>query len=285
MADITDHRPPLTITGTLASWADRLRDKSRSTVECYLRDIRFVADTMASTLGRQAVPQDLMDLGTHDLAALVACWRDAPSTCRRRLVSIRRYGLMLANTCGMTGPLLHAGFPRIDVRTEGPVLEADLLALAAPTGNRMDWTVLRDDAILTLVMERGLTTGELNLIDCRHLTGPLLLVRNPSGKARFVELSAKAAEGIDAYRSRCPYPVASEGALWLNTLGGRMSPRSLQLMIRRRRALAHLSPGVVAGSFRRHRIRSLAASGMPPDRIARQMGIGAGTVLVHLAAG
>lgn len=285
MADITDHRPSLTITGTLASWADLLRDKSRSTVECYLRDIRFIADTMASTLGRQAVPQDLMDLGTADLAALVARWRDAPSTCRRRLVSIRRYGLMLADSCGMTGPLLHAGFPRIDVRIVGPVPEADLLALAAHTGNQMDWTVLRDDAILTLVMERGLTTGELNLIDCRHLTGPILLVRNASGKARFVELSAKVIDAIEAYRARCPYLASEDGPLWVNSLGGRVSPRSLQLMIRRRRAMANLPQGIVTGSFRRNRIRSLASSGMPVDRIAKHMGIGPATVLVHLKAG
>lgn len=142
--------------------------------------------------------------------------------------------------------------------------------------------MLRDDAILALMSTRGLTTGELQQMDCRHLTGTFLLVQKAAGKLRLIDLPPDVLEAVEAYRKHCPYPATDDGALWLNSRGGRMSSRSLQLMLRQRRAMAGLPPGIVAGAFRKRRIHDMAASGIQVDRIADELGIGCTTVLAHL---
>lgn len=274
------------LSASLSLWAEHLGDKSNSTVDCYLRDIRQIAAALQSSATPDVTPTDLLNLGTADLEALVAQWSaEAPSTARRRLVSLRRYSLWLAASTGTTGHLLSATFPKIDVPVAPPVARENLEILLSSRDGARDWVSLRDEAILTLVLERGLTTGELANGSCEHLAGHLMLIYRTDCRLRLVEMTERAMAAIEAYREQCPYPFEDGAPLWRNLEGGRMSSRSLQQMLRRRRAMAELPEYVVAGAFRRNRIRELAASGMPVDLIAEQMGIRAETVLVHLRDG
>ncbi|MET3897164.1 integrase/recombinase XerC [Devosia sp. UYZn731] len=270
---------------SIDQWIASLAGKSASTRDCYARDVRQVAEAVGYELGRSAEMGDILAMDAARLRELAEKWAkagDAPATIRRRLVSLRRYARFLAAEFQLSGPLFYSNFPIVEVTAAAPVPEDHLQALVIASDNRDAWTSLRDDAILTLISVRGLTTGELQRLDCRHLSGSFLLVRKPSGGLRLIDLPSEAVETIATYRQHCPYPVRPDDALWLNNLGGRMSSRSLQLMLRRRRAMAGLPPGVVAGAFRKRRILSLLASGIQIDRIAGEMGIGHATVLVHL---
>ena len=270
---------------SIDQWIGALADKSDSTKECYERDIRHLVVAVALDLGRNCEIGYILDLDTTRLRAMVIKWDeagDAPATIRRRLVSLRRYARFLAAEFKLSGPLLSSDFPIVDVALGDPVPEDHLQAIVVGADGHDEWTTLRDNAILTLMSTRGLTTGELQQMDSRHRNGSLLLVQKPAGKLRLIDLPREAVEALEAYRKYCPYPATDDGALWLNNRGGRMSSRSLQLMLRQRRAMAGLPPGVVAGAFRKRRILSMAASGIQVDRIADELGIGSTTVLAHL---
>lgn len=270
---------------SIDQWIATLAGKSNSTRECYARDVRQIAEILAGELGRSAEMGDILAMDGQRLRTLAETWAkdgDAPATIRRRLVSLRRYARFLAAEFQLTGPLLYSDFPIVEVAVDEPVPEDHLQAIILSSDNGDAWTTLRDDAILTLMSVRGLTTGELQRLDCRHLSGSFLLVQKASGRLRLIDLPSEAVECIATYRQHCPYPITPDDALWLNSRGGRMSSRSFQLMLRQRRAAAGLPPGVVAGAFRKQRILSLAASGTHIDRIAGELGIGNATVLVHL---
>lgn len=283
MANSVAYQNPFNIEGALQLWEGLLAGKSASTIDCYLRDVRQVADALHLLTGARPAPQDIMALETTGLDRLVEHWSgDAPATVRRRLVSLRRFGLMLAASLGMTGPLLHCRFPILEVPPTDPVPAGDLAELTRSMAGENDWTSCRDRAMLALVFERGLSTGELHRLDRAHLIANLLVVTSATGGLRFIELSPGAADAVRTYVAAMHFPPGENGPLWLNRNGGRMSPRSIQLMLRRRRITAELPDHVVAGSFRKRRILELAASGMGVDGIAAEIGIGKAAVLAHL---
>jgi len=182
----------------------------------------------------------------------------------------------------MNGPLLHCRFPVIGVPATDPVPSEDLDGLVQATEEFDDWGSLRDRAIITVTSEHGLSTGELQAVDRNHLIANVLVVTGPRGALRFITLSASASEAVEAYLATLRCPPIGNGPLWLNRDGGRLSVRSIQQMMRRRRVAAELPGTLVAGAFRKRRILALAASGMGIDGIASEIGIGKAAVLAHL---
>jgi len=277
------YRNPIDFQGALQLWEGLLAGKSASTIDCYLRDVRQVAEALHLLDGARPAPQDIMALDATGLDRLVEQWSgDAPATVRRRLVSLRRFGLMLAASVGMTGALLHCRFPILEVPPTDPVPAEDLVEFATSMPGESDLISCRDRAMLALVFERGLSTGELHRLDRAHLIANLLVVTGATSGLRFIELSPRTADAVRTYLAAMHIFPGENGPLWLNHDGGRMSARSIQLMLRRRRITAELPGNVVAGSFRKRRILELSASGMGVDAIAAEIGIGKAAVLSHL---
>ncbi len=279
-AETNDHALP-----SIDRWLARLSGKSESTRDCYGRDVRQVADIVGKTLNRPALASDIISLDTEWLEGMTRNWlarRHAPATVRRRLVSLRRYGRDLADSEGLVGPLLHARFPVIDVPVLERVSDHAMTGLAENVDPAMAWTEARDLAILSLIVERGVSTGELARMQRQHLALDLLLVTSPRGSTRFVQLPESVVDQINVYWAQCPRPHDASGPLWLNARGGALSVRSIQMMFRRRRSQASLPPGVAAGTYRRSYIRALARSGLSVEQIAAKIGIGTPTVLFHL---
>lgn len=283
MASSIEYQNPLTIEGALQLWQQLLPDKSSSTVDCYLRDVRQIADVLGSQLGRIATLQDVIVMDEAHLNHLVEVWgHDAPATIRRRLVSLRRFARMLAASLGLSGPLLHCAFPVIDVAPTMPANPQDLSDLVVDLEGRQDWEAARDRAIITLIAEHALSTGEIHHLDRSHVLANVVMVTSPRGGLRFVTLNKASADALEAHLEEIPSQALGDGPLWRNRNGERLSTRSIQIMLRRRRRAVELPNHVVAGAFRKRRILELAASGMTIDAIAAEVGIGKSAVLAHL---
>jgi integrase/recombinase XerC len=142
--------------------------------------------------------------------------------------------------------------------------------LAAPPLDRPSG--LRDRAILELFYAGGLRVGELVGLECGHLSGDEVRVRGKGGKERIVLIGVEASAALRRYltearpkllggagywrkRVASASPAATD-AVFLNTRGGRLSTRSVQLIVDRWvRAAAvqqHTSPHVLRHTFATH---------------------------------
>jgi site-specific recombinase XerD len=119
----------------------------------------------------------------------------------------------------------------------------------ASTSPKSHAAALRDKAVLELLYGAGLRVSEasgLNIGDVA-LTNRTARVWGKGSKARMVPLGGPAADAIATYvqsaRAMLAGPVSGD-ALFLNQRGGRLTPRSLQLMVQRYAASVDLRPGV-----------------------------------------
>ena len=143
--------------------------------------------------------------------------------------------------------------------------------LAAPPVDRP--AGLRDRAILELFYAGGLRVGELVGVECGALSGDEIRVRGKGGKERIVLIGAEASAALRRYvaearpklldgaggrrkRPGAPSSRVATDAVFLNTRGGRLSTRSVQLIVDRWVRVAaiqqHTSPHVLRHTFATH---------------------------------
>ncbi|MBI2872854.1 MAG: tyrosine-type recombinase/integrase [Chloroflexi bacterium] len=107
----------------------------------------------------------------------------------------------------------------------------------------------RDAALLELLYSSGLRVSEASGLDIESLSlsAREVRVRGKGNKERMVRVGRPAAAAMERYLEKgrpfliCP---ASGGALFLNRSGGRLSPRSIQKLVRRYALASGLRPGV-----------------------------------------
>lgn len=102
---------------------------------------------------------------------------------------------------------------------------------------------LRDQALLELLYSTGLRVSEACALDTtdidrsRYGTSIVLVRRGKGGKSREVPLGGAAERALDAYLPARRELVASgggdDGALFVNAAGERLTPRSVQRMVKR----------------------------------------------------
>ena len=128
--------------------------------------------------------------------------------------------------------------------------------LAAPPVDRP--AGLRDRAILELFYAGGLRVGELVGLECGAISGDEVRVRGKGGKERIVLIGAEASAALRRYvaDARPKLLAGATDAVFLNLRGGRLSTRSVQLIVDRWvRASAiqqHTSPHVLRHTFATH---------------------------------
>lgn len=120
---------------------------------------------------------------------------------------------------------------------------------ATATGPKPRAAALRDRAVLELLYGAGIRVSEasgLNVGDVA-LANRSARVWGKGSKARMVPLGRPAVDAISTYvqeaRGLLASPVSGD-ALFLNQRGGRLTQRSVQLMVQRYAAAADLRPGV-----------------------------------------
>ena len=184
----------------------------------------------------------------------------------RKLASIRtffkfllREGLIAANPClGIGSPKLPKSLPRIMTEEQTNAM-LDRVAETAPGGEPM---MRRDRAILELLYASGLRVSELHGLDLRSVNfgDRLVLVRGKGRKERIVPFGRKAGQALEDYlpvRNRILADNKTTGqALFLNARGRRLTPRSVDRLVKKYVRLYgpnfHLSPHGLRHAFASH---------------------------------
>jgi integrase/recombinase XerC len=229
------------------------RAYSPRTVEVYLRDVRALREHLRGKRGDAALSR----LAVHDvrgqLAALFGV--NGAATIGRKLSSVRAFcrflvkrGVLAANpAAAIRGPRRKRGLPRaLDVDDAFRLVEAPATtprasqrALSATEEARHGLLRLRDAALLELLYGTGLRVSEacaldLGDIDRDRYGVPMVIVRRGKGnKSRQVPLGGAADRALLAYLPARTQLAATGGALFVNAGGRRLTPRSVQRMVKR----------------------------------------------------
>ncbi|HSK00967.1 MAG TPA: tyrosine recombinase XerC [Kofleriaceae bacterium] len=248
------------------------RAYSPRTVQVYLRDVAALRAHLRARRGADAPLARLSALDVRgQLAALFG--RNGAATIGRKLSSVRAFCRFLVKrgalagdpAAAVRGPKRRRGLPRaLDVDDAFRLVEAPLAtgrtahrALSAAEEARHGLLRLRDAALLELLYGTGLRVSEACNLDVTDIdrdryggppdrAGPetpqaegrarcaIVLVRHGKGdKSREVPLGETADRALAAYLPARRSLGAAGGALFVNARGARLTPRSVQRMVKR----------------------------------------------------
>src|SRR5688572_4073222 len=220
------------------------RAYSPRTVEVYTRDV--------AALRAHVGTKPLAKLSAIDIRGQLAelFGANGPATLHRKLSSVRAFcrflvkrGVLAGNpAAAIKGPKRRRGLPRaLDrddakqlVETPGKTGRTSHRTLSPAEQARHAVLRLRDTALLELLYATGLRVSEAcNLdvsdIDRGRFATPMVLVRRgKGGKSRQVPLGGAADRAIAAYLDG-----RASGPLFVNAAGERLTPRSVQRMVKR----------------------------------------------------
>ncbi|MBL9020373.1 MAG: tyrosine recombinase XerC [Myxococcales bacterium] len=253
------------------------RSYSPRTVEVYLRDVSALRAHLAEKRGKDTPLARLSAIDVRSqLAALFG--ENGPATIGRKLSSVRAFarflvkrGVLAGNpAAAIRGPKKPKGLPRaLDVDDAKRLMEAPATTgtIAARTLSeaeeaRHQLLRLRDAALLELLYGTGLRVSEacaldVGDIDRNRYATPMVLVRRGKGnKQRQVPLGKHADDAIAAYLPARRGLHATGAALFVNAAGERLTPRSVQRMVKRWTIAggvhAHATPHGLRHSFATH---------------------------------
>ena len=234
------------------------RNASVHTIAGYERDLRQLKDYLAEAGVRWDKAGNVVLRGF--LATLHEKKRKK-STVGRKLAAMRSfYDFCLRRKWIAENPARILSTPRQEKRVPSFLSEeetAGLLELPA-TDKPID---LRDRAILELFYATGMRVSELVGLDLGdvHFGERLVRVRGKGKKERLVPFGRKSAETLQAYLKARPLlqeKTAGGPAVFLNYRGERLTPRSVQRMVRayiRKTAVTRrISPHSLRHSFASH---------------------------------
>jgi integrase/recombinase XerC len=253
------------------SYLEVERNYSPRTVEVYLRDVGALRDHLREKRGKDTALARLSAIDVRSqLAALFG--ENGAATIARKLSSVRAFcrflmkrGVLEGNpAAAIRGPKKPKGLPRaLDVDDAFRLVEAPTTtgrtahrALSVAEEARHALLRLRDQAMLELIYSTGLRVSEACSLDVTDIDRdrygvPIVLVRKgKGGKSREVPLGGAADRALSTYlparralRSRTAHgdstahAESSNGgdnaALFVNATGERLTPRSVQRMVKR----------------------------------------------------
>jgi len=230
------------------------RAYSPRTVEVYVRDVTALR---AHLRGKRGTDTPLARLSAIDVRSQLAALfgTNGPATIGRKLSSVRAFCRFLVKrhtlegnpAASVKGPKKRRGLPRaLDVDDAFRLVEAPTRTgrtshrtLSASEESRHLLLRLRDAALLELLYGTGLRVSEACVLDtgdidrARYGT-PMVLVRHgKGGKSRQVPLGGAADRALAEYLPARRTLGATGSALFVNASGVRLTPRSVQRMVKR----------------------------------------------------
>ena len=230
------------------------RAYSPRTVEVYLRDCAALREHLKGKRGKEVPLGRLSAIDVRSqLAALFG--ENGAATIGRKLSSVRAFcrflvkrGVLAGNpAAAIRGPKKAKGLPRaLDVDDAFRLVEAPTTTgrtahrtLSAEEEARHALLRLRDQAMLELIYSTGLRVSEACSLDVSDIDRdrygvPIVLVRRGKGnKSREVPLGGAADRALAAYLPARRGLKAVDQALFVNAGGERLTPRSVQRMVKR----------------------------------------------------
>ncbi len=230
------------------------RNYSPKTVEVYTRDVAALRTHLQEKRGKETPLARLSSIDVRSqLAALFG--RNGAATIGRKLSSVRAFcrflvkrGVISGNPAeAIRGPKKPKGLPRaLDVDDAFRLVEAPGTTgrishrkLSGEEEARHALLRLRDTAMMELIYSTGLRVSEATGLDVTDIDRdrygvPIVLVRHgKGGKSREVPLGGAADRALLEYVPARRALGASGAALFVNARGERLTPRSVQRMVKR----------------------------------------------------
>ena len=248
-----------------ARWAAHLQhDRRRSlhTVRAYAATAHRLIEFLQRHRGGPVDPADLNGLSAADLRAFLAQRRAeglGASSAARELSGVRAFLKYAAEQAGEVAHLPRTRAPKRPRTLPRPASPSDAMGLAenAAGAASAPWIGARDLGILLLLYGAGLRVAEALSLTARTLPlGTTLRVTGKRSKTRIVPIVPAVREAIEDYVRQCPYPLSSDGPLFLGARGGPLNPDLVRRSVaaaRRRLGLPEtLTPHALRHSFATH---------------------------------
>lgn len=224
-----------------ALWLEHLAHERRAsprTIEAYgFAAARYLA-FLEQHRGGPMTAAALGEITPADLRAWLASLRRgdrplSPRSLAQALSAVRtfhrfldlRLGVPAEAVAMVRGPRTPPGAPR-------PVSEDQAIGLIAEVeldGEREDWEIARDQAVLTLLYGCGLRISEALSLKGRDAAVPdTLRILGKGGKVRLAPVLTPVRQAIADYAAQVPYGLEPDGPLFLAKRGGPLSPRHVQ---------------------------------------------------------
>ena len=233
------------------------RNASPHTVKAYGEDLQQFAQHLREELGREARPRDVDHLLIRAFLARLHRAGLKKTSAARKLASLRSFFRYLCREGVLTkNPARALLSPRFEKRIPVHLDETQMATLLDMPGEGD--AVLRARAILELLYGAGIRCGELVGLDLGEvdLEGRLLRVLGKGRKERVVPFGTRAQAALRAYLPARLRARPRDEALFVNVRGGRLTDRSVRVILTRRldqTALARkISPHALRHSFATH---------------------------------
>ena len=241
------------------------RRMSPKTLEAYARDVGQFLDFLTQHLGGAPSLKALATLSPADVRAFMAARRSEGLSSRslmRVMAGTRAFARFLErNGKGKVGALSAVRAPKI-----GKTLPKPLAIAAAKRISDTDlrdgearepWVIARDAAVLGLLYGSGLRISEaLSLKRKDFSKRAAITVTGKGNKTRMVPVLRQVAKLVADYIALCPIDLPADGALFVGTRGGPLSPRVVQLAMATLRGALGLpdtaTPHALRHSFATH---------------------------------
>ena len=244
----------------IGSFLDYLRfekNYSINTIKAYERDLKEFF-TFLQDSGHLVTAPEVTHLLIRQFLGYLQRIGNQRSSSSRKLASLRSFYRVLHRE-GIVdkNPARIVRTPKTEHRNPGILSEEDMLVLLE-LPDRSSAKGIRDAALLELLYATGIRVSELTGLNIGdfQFSQRLIMVRGKGRKERLVPFSDRAAGVMKEYRPvrslllRKARAASDPEAFFLNLRGGRITPRSVQRLVRKYVSLASVAADVHPHTFR-----------------------------------
>lgn len=251
----------------IADWLSYIssdRGLAEKTHEAYARDLAQFRSYLTADRKFPATLSDVANARPRDFRGFMAARRKEGTSGRslaRSMSALRMfYKFLDKRGIAANKAILSVALPKIPHSVPKPLTEEKAINLVG-TGDvdAIDWIAARDIAVLTLLYGTGLRISEaLGLTVAQAPTGDRETIRivGKGEKERIVPILPVTREALRRYIILCPFPQDADSALFLGAKGGVLSPRIIQLLMKKLRERLGLpdtaTPHALRHSFATH---------------------------------
>ena len=236
---------------------DRERNASPHTVRAYGEDLGQFQRHVRAELGHEGRPSDVDHLLIRAFLARLHRQGLKTSSAARKLATLRTFFRYLCREGVLErNPARALLSPRLEKRIPTHLDERDVALLIEMPG--IGAPAVRGRAILELLYATGIRCAELVGLDMAEidLSARMIRVLGKGRKERIVPFGSRAATAIEQYLPIRQLGKPQTDALFVNARGGRLTDRSIRMLVAKRVKAAALarrvSPHTMRHSFATH---------------------------------
>ncbi len=253
---------------------------AENTVISYRRDLlafRSFLLERAAVVGRRVDEIDLAQVtADHIRSYLAELMKTAKrATVQRRLSAIKAFFRYRETTMGEPSPARSIRSPKSERRLPSILQQDEVRRLIEVAPDDSSTAAVRDRAIFETLYSTGLRVSELvglNWCDIDDELGMVMVRSGKGNKDRLVPIGEPALDALKAWQRAMPIAWESDGPVIINLRGGRLTTRSVEMILQRRIAAAGVSAGITPHGLRHSFATHMLSNGADLRSIQEMLG-------------